>query len=58
MADAQVTEQNPSSGIWKGFRCGAYNGVMTRTGYFPANAVVLIDPQRKLLIHGFIEQNI
>lgn len=39
-----VTEQNPSNGLWKGFRCGAYSGVMTRPGYFPANAVVLIDP--------------
>ena len=43
----QVTEQHPTSGLWKGFRCTT-SGLMTRPGYFPATAVVLIDPQSEL----------
>jgi len=43
----QVTEQHPTSGLWKGFRCTT-SGLMTRPGYFPATSVVLIDPHSQL----------
>jgi len=43
----QVTEQHPTNGLWKGFRCTT-SGLMTRPGYFPATSVVLIDPQSEL----------